>query len=60
VLDPQDPLTRKMTEHAAEEALAPARAAYDQVKASAAFTVQVAPLDSDVPKILEQWLRARE
>jgi hypothetical protein len=57
VLNPQDPLTRKMGEQEALAALAPARAAYDAARASQALTVKVAPLDTDVPKALEEWLR---
>jgi len=39
-------------------ALAPARAAYDTARASQALAVKVEPLDTDVPKVLEEWLRA--
>jgi hypothetical protein len=41
-------------------ALAPARAAYDAAKASQAFAVKVEPQDTDVPKVLEEWLRGLE
>ena len=58
VLNPQDPLTRKMVEQEALVALAPARAAYDTARASQALAVKVEPLDTDVPKVLEEWLRA--
>ncbi|HMD84087.1 MAG TPA: acetylxylan esterase [Terriglobia bacterium] len=60
VLNPQDPLTRKMVEQEARTAFEPVRAAYDAAKASPAFTVRVEPLDTDVPIVLEEWLRARE
>ena len=60
VLNPEDPLTRKMTEQEARAAFAPVRAAYDAAKASPALTVRVEPLDADVPNVLEEWLRARE
>jgi cephalosporin-C deacetylase-like acetyl esterase len=60
VLNPQDPLTRKMVEQEALVALAPARAAYDATKASQALTVKVEPLDADVPRALEEWLRVLE
>jgi cephalosporin-C deacetylase-like acetyl esterase len=60
VLNPQDPLTRKMVEQEALVALAPARAAYDAAKASQAFAVKVEPLDTAVPKVLVEWLRALE
>jgi len=60
VLNPQDPLTRKMVEQEAVMALAPARAAYDAAKASQAFAVKVEPVDTDVPKVLEEWLRGLE
>ena len=53
-------LTRKMVDQEANVALAPARAAYDQAKAPAAVTVQVAPMDSDVPKMIERWLQSQE
>jgi len=56
VLNPQDPLTRKMVEEEARAALAPAHAAYDAAGASAALTVRVEPLDTDVPKVIEEWL----
>jgi cephalosporin-C deacetylase-like acetyl esterase len=60
VLNPQDPLTRKMVEQEALAAFEPVRSAYDTAKASAAFTVRIEPLDTDVPKVLEGWLRAHE
>jgi cephalosporin-C deacetylase-like acetyl esterase len=60
VLNPQDPLTRKMVEQEAVMALAPARAAYDAAKASQAFAVRIEPVDTDVPKVLEEWLRGLE
>jgi hypothetical protein len=60
VLNPQDPLTRKMVEQEALVALAPARSAYDAARASQALAVKVEPLDTDVPKVLEEWLRALE
>jgi cephalosporin-C deacetylase-like acetyl esterase len=60
VLNPQDPLTRKMVEQEARAAFAPVRAAYDAAKASPALTVRVEPLDTDVPKVLEEWLCARK
>jgi cephalosporin-C deacetylase-like acetyl esterase len=60
VLNPQDPLTRKMVEQEALEALAPARAAFDAARASPALTVKVEPLDADVPKALVEWLRTLE
>jgi cephalosporin-C deacetylase-like acetyl esterase len=58
VLNPQDPLTRKMVGQEALAAFEPVRAAYDAAKASASFTVKVQPVDTDVPKVLEEWLRA--
>jgi hypothetical protein len=58
VLNPQDPLTRKMVEQEAIGALAPARAAYEAAGVSPAFSVKVEPLDADVPKALEEWLGA--
>jgi len=60
VLNPEDPLTRKMIEQEARAAFEPVRASYDAAKASPALTVRVVPLDTDVPKVLEEWLRARE
>jgi hypothetical protein len=60
VLNPQDPLTRKMVEQEALLALGPARAAYDAAGASQALAVKVEPLDTDVSKVLEEWLRALE
>jgi cephalosporin-C deacetylase-like acetyl esterase len=60
VLNPQDPLTRKMVEEEALAAFEPVHAAYDAAKASTSFTVKVEPLDADVPKVLEEWLRALE
>jgi hypothetical protein len=57
VLNPQDPLTRKMVEQEAVMALAPAGVAYEAAKASQAFAVKVEPVDTDVPKALEEWLR---
>jgi len=60
VLNPQDPLTRKMVEQEAFAAFEPVRTAYHAAKASASFTVKVEPLDADVPKVLEEWLRALE
>lgn len=58
VLNPQDPLTRKLVEQEALTAFAPVRSAYEAAKASAAFTLKVEPLETDVPKTLEDWLRA--
>ena len=58
VLNPQDPLTRKMVEQEALAAFGPIRAAYDVAKAPASFAVKVEPLDADVPKVLEEWLHA--
>ena len=49
-----------MVEQEALAALTRVRAAYDEAKASASFTVRVEPLDGDVPKVLEEWLRALE
>jgi hypothetical protein len=60
VLNPQDPLTRKMVQQEASVALAPTRAVYDAVGASQALVVKVEPLDADAPKVLEDWLRALE
>jgi hypothetical protein len=60
VLNPQDPLTRKMSEQEALAATAPARAAYDAARASQAFTVKAEPLDTEVPKVLAEWLRTLE
>ena len=59
VLNPQDPLTRKMFAQEAREALAPVRAAYDQARAPQALAVKVAPLESDVPKAIEEWLSGK-
>ncbi len=60
VLNPEDPLTRKMTEQEARAAFVPVRAAYDAAEASPALTVRVEPLDADAPKVLEEWLRAHK
>jgi len=60
VLNPQDPLTRKMVDEEARAAFEPVRAAYETAKASQALTVKVAPLETDVVKVLEEWLRAHE
>ncbi len=60
VLNPQDPLTRKMVEQESLAAFEPVRAAYDAAKASASFTVKVESLEADVPKVLEEWLSALE
>jgi cephalosporin-C deacetylase-like acetyl esterase len=60
VLNPQDPLTRKMAEQESLAAFAPVRAAYNAAKASASFTLRVEPLEADVPKVLEEWLSALE
>src|SRR5208283_184927 len=54
VLNPQDPLTRKMVEQEALAAFQPVRAAYDRPKAPQALAVKVAPPDADVPKVLEE------
>jgi hypothetical protein len=58
LLNPQDPLTRKMVEQEALAALVRVRGAYDEARASQALAVKVEPLDFDVPKVLEEWLRA--
>jgi len=60
VLNPQDPSTRKMVEQEAVMTLAPARAAYEAAKVSQVFTVRIEPEDTDVPKVLEEWLRGLE
>jgi len=60
VLNPQDPLTRKMVEQEAVAALARLRGAYDDARASHALAVKVEPLETDVPKVLEEWLSAQE
>ncbi len=60
VLNAQDPLTRKMPQQEALVALARVRDAYVGAKASEALAVKVEPLDSDVPKALEEWLRTHE
>jgi hypothetical protein len=60
VLNPQDPLTRKMVVHEALVGFESVRTAYDAVKAPQALAVKVAPLETDVPKTLEEWLRAHE
>jgi hypothetical protein len=49
-----------MVEQEAVMALAPARTAYDAAKASQAFAVKVEPVDTDVPKVLAEWLRGLE
>jgi cephalosporin-C deacetylase-like acetyl esterase len=58
VLNPQDPLTRKMVEPEALAAFEPVRSAYDAGNASQALTIRVVALDPDVPIVLEEWLRA--
>jgi cephalosporin-C deacetylase-like acetyl esterase len=58
LLNPQDPLTRKMVKQEALAALVRVRGAYDEARASQALAVKVEPLDTDVPKVLEEWLRA--
>jgi len=60
VLNPQDPLTRKMVEQEALTAFEPVSAVYRGANASAAFKVKVEPLDGDVPRVLAEWLRANE
>ena len=60
VLNPQDPLTRKMVEQESLAAFEPVRAAYNAAKASASFTLRVEPLEADVPKVLGEWLSALE
>ena len=60
VLNPQDPLTRKMVEQEALAAFEPVRATYDAANASQALSVKVEPLETDVPRALEEWLHAHE
>jgi cephalosporin-C deacetylase-like acetyl esterase len=58
VMNPQDPLTRKLPQDEAAQALATTRAAYEAAQGSGALEIKVEPLDSDVPKALEDWLHA--
>jgi len=58
VMNPQDPLTRKLPQEEATEALASTRAAYEAAQGSGALEVKVEPLDTNVPKAMEDWLRA--
>jgi cephalosporin-C deacetylase-like acetyl esterase len=58
VMNPQDPLTRKLPQQEAAEALASTRAAYEAAQGWGALEVKVEPLDTNVPKALEDWLRA--
>ncbi|MGD0222138.1 MAG: acetylxylan esterase [Terriglobia bacterium] len=60
LLNPQDPLTRKMFAQEAFVAFEPVRTAYEAAKAPQALAVKVAPLEADVPKVLEEWLRAQK
>jgi cephalosporin-C deacetylase-like acetyl esterase len=56
VLNPQDPLTRKMVEQESFAAFEPVRTAYEAAKASSAFRLKVEPMEADAPKVLEEWL----
>jgi len=56
LMNPQDPLTRRMYAAEAFQALAGTREAYRVVKAERAFTVQVTSLESDTLQELERWL----
>jgi cephalosporin-C deacetylase-like acetyl esterase len=58
LLNPQDPLTRKMFEQEALSDFEPVRSAYEAMKVSSAFQLRVEPMEADVPKVLEEWLRA--
>ncbi len=58
VLNPQDPLTRKMFAAEAQESFAITRAAYSQAKAEQSLTVRVAPLERETRQVLGDWLLA--
>jgi dienelactone hydrolase len=60
VLNPQDPLTRKMVEQEALAVFEPVRATYDAANASQALAIKIVPLETDVPKTVEDWLHAHE
>jgi cephalosporin-C deacetylase-like acetyl esterase len=60
VLNPQDPLTRKMVRAEAAAALAPVRDRYSDAGASRALAVRIEPLDENVMSVLEEWVCARE
>ncbi|MGO8817228.1 MAG: alpha/beta hydrolase family protein [Terriglobia bacterium] len=59
LLNPQDPLTRKMFAQEAFVAFEPVRSVYEAEKAPQALAVKVAPLEADVPSVLEEWLRGQ-
>jgi len=56
VLNPRDALARRMTAQRARETLGPVSRAYQSGRSPSAFTVNVAPLESDVQTELRDWL----
>jgi len=56
VLNPQDPLTRKMNWEEAPHALAKVREAFLAGRAGDAFALRVAPLESETLATLERWI----
>jgi len=56
VLNPQDPLTRKMTREEAQHALAKVREAFSAEHAGDAFALQMTPLESETLATLERWI----
>lgn len=59
VLNPQDPLTRKMCREEAQQAFEKVREAFSLAGAGEAFAVRVAPLESETREALERWLLER-
>jgi len=59
VLNPQDPLTRKMYREEARQAFERVRETYTGGHADSAFAVQVAPLESEARATLERWILER-
>ncbi|MGD0697942.1 MAG: acetylxylan esterase [Terriglobia bacterium] len=56
VLNPQDAMTRKMTEEKARQSVQPVREAYKSSGAEGSFQVETAPLESESEKALVKWI----
>lgn len=56
VLNPQDPLTRKMAREEAQQTFTSVREAFSTARAGDAFALRVAPLDSETLATLGKWV----
>jgi len=57
VVNPQDPVTRKMVQEEAQNALASVRAAYEAAGRAPALEIKVEPFEAHISDVLAEWLQ---